>query len=92
MAKEQTKGIPIKVEIKLKHFELNSFFLVLIYLFLAALVLVIACWLFLLVAHRRSCSRACGILTPQPGPGMEPASLILEGGFLTTGSPGKSMN
>jgi len=26
MAKEQTKGIPIKVEIKLKHFELNSFF------------------------------------------------------------------
>ena len=39
-------------------------------------------------AHGLSCSVACGILVPQPG--MEPASLVLEGGFLTTGPPEKS--
>ena len=32
---------------------------------------------------------ACGILVPRPG--IEPASPALEGGFLTTGPPGKSL-
>ena len=27
-----------------------------------------------------------------PGPGIEPASLALAGGFLTTGPPGKSLH
>ena len=41
------------------------------------------------VAVRRlSCPAGCGILVPRPG--MEPASPVLEGGFLTTGPPGKS--
>ena len=31
---------------------------------------------------------ACGILVPQPG--IKPTSPVLEGGFLTTGPPGKS--
>ena len=35
-----------------------------------------------------SCGKACGILVPQPG--TEPASFTLQGGFLTTGPPGKS--
>ena len=35
-----------------------------------------------------SCPTACGILVPQPG--IEPSSPELEGGFLTTGPPGKS--
>ena len=35
-----------------------------------------------------SCPAACGILVPRPG--IEPTSPTLEGGFLTTGSPGKS--
>ena len=40
------------------------------------------------VAHRLSCPGACGILVPRPG--IEPASPALEGGFFTTGPPGKS--
>ena len=32
---------------------------------------------------------ACGILIPQPG--IEPVSPALEGGFFTTGPPGKSL-
>ena len=40
------------------------------------------------VARRLSCSVACGILVPQPG--MEPSLPALEGGVLTTGSPGNS--
>ena len=36
-----------------------------------------------------SCPVACGILVPQPG--IEPASPALEGGFFTTGPPGKSL-
>ena len=44
----------------------------------------------LVVARGFSCSKACGILVPQPG--MEPASLGLHGGSLTTGPPGKSHN
>ena len=38
--------------------------------------------------HGLSCPAACGILVPRPG--IEPASPALEGGFLTTGPPGKS--
>ena len=36
-----------------------------------------------------SCPVACGILVPRPG--AEPVSPALEGVFLTTGSPGKSL-
>ena len=39
-------------------------------------------------AHRLDCPLACGILVPQPG--IKPVSPALEGGFLTTGPPGKS--
>ena len=41
------------------------------------------------VACRLSCPVACGTLVPQPG--IEPTSPALEGGFLTTGPPGKSL-
>ena len=34
--------------------------------------------------------KACGTLAPQPG--IEPSPLTLEGEFLTTGPPGKSLN
>ena len=40
------------------------------------------------VARRLSCPTACGILVPQPG--IEPTSPALDGGFFTTGPPGKS--
>ena len=40
------------------------------------------------MAHGLSCPVACGILVPPPG--IEPASPALEGGFFTTGPPGKS--
>ena len=33
---------------------------------------------------------ACGILIPEPG--IKPTTLALEGGFLTTGPPGKSLS
>ena len=36
-----------------------------------------------------SCPEACEILVPQPG--IEPLSPALEGRFLTTGPPGKSL-
>ena len=39
--------------------------------------------------HRLSCPTACGILVPRPG--IEPESPALEGGFLTTGPPKKSL-
>ena len=41
------------------------------------------------VVHGLSCSLAHGILVPRPG--IEPASLALEGRFLTTGPPGESL-
>jgi hypothetical protein len=41
------------------------------------------------MAHGLSCPAAWGILVPRPG--IEPVSLALEGGFLATGSPGKSL-
>ena len=40
------------------------------------------------LAHGLSCPVACGILVPRSV--IEPASPALEGGFLTTGPPGKS--
>ena len=42
------------------------------------------------VACGLSCPVACRILVPQPG--IEPASPALEGGFFTTGPPGKSLS
>ena len=39
------------------------------------------------VAHGLNCSAACGILVPPPG--IESKSPALQGGFLTTGPPGK---
>ena len=41
------------------------------------------------VAHRLSCSSACGVLVPQPG--IEFTCSASEGKFLTTGPPGKSL-
>ena len=41
------------------------------------------------VAHGLSCYAACGILVPQPG--IEHVAPALEGRFLTTGPPGKSL-
>ena len=38
-------------------------------------------------AHRLNCITSCGILVPQPE--IKPVSPALEGGFLTTGPPGK---
>ena len=40
------------------------------------------------LVHGLNCPAACGILVPRPG--IEPASPALEGGFFTTGPPGKS--
>ena len=45
-------------------------------------------WASLIVVHGPSCPTACGILGPRPG--IEPTSPVLEGGFSTTGPPGKS--
>ena len=39
---------------------------------------------------RLSCPMACGILVPRPG--IEPLYPALEGGFLTTGLPGKAFS
>ena len=44
-------------------------------------------WAALVEAGVFRCSVACGILVPRPG--IKPASPALEGGFLTTGPPGK---
>ena len=43
----------------------------------------------LVVKHGLSFPVACGLLVPTPG--MEPASPAVEGGLLTTGQPGKSL-
>ena len=51
--------------------------------------LVIASWSSLVGARVSSCSVACGILVPWPG--LEPQTPALQGGFSTTGSPGKSL-
>ena len=49
----------------------------------------VACGLSLVVAHRCTCPTACGSLVPRPG--IKPLSPALEGGFATTGPPGKSL-
>ena len=41
------------------------------------------------VARRLSCSATCGTRVPQPG--VRPTFPALQGGFLTTGSPGKPL-
>ena len=41
------------------------------------------------MAHGFSCPAACGILVPWLG--IEPVSSALQGGFFTTGPPGKSL-
>ena len=51
-------------------------------------VLVTALQIFV-VAHRLNCPAVCGILVPRPG--IETMSPALEGRFVTTGSPGKSL-
>ena len=43
-----------------------------------------------IVARGLSCFTACGILVPWSG--IEPTSPALQGGFLTTGPPGKSLD
>ena len=70
-------------------------FLLKIFTYFTLSVLVVACRIFvmsctifscgaqtLLVAHRVSCSEACGILVPRPG--IEPVSPALEGRFQWT--------
>ena len=44
----------------------------------------------LAIARRLSCSMACGLLVPPPG--IERVFPALEGRFLTTGQPGKSLH
>ena len=44
----------------------------------------------LVVVCGLSCPTACGILVP--GPGIEAMSPALQGGFLSTGSAGKSLH
>ena len=44
----------------------------------------------LVVACRLSCSKACGILVPQPG--IKLVSTTLQGRFSTTGPPGKFLH
>ena len=41
------------------------------------------------MAHGLSCPAACGILVPRTG--IKPMPPALEGGFFTTGPPGKSL-
>ena len=43
----------------------------------------------LVTVHGLNCSEPHGILVP--GPGIEPMSPALQGGFLTTGPPGRSL-
>ena len=67
-----------------KESDLITFF----FLMLAASGLHCSIWPSPVVAHGLSCPSTCRILVPWLG--MEPTSLALEGGFLTTGHPGKS--
>ena len=73
----------------------SSFFKVFIDLFLAvsdlnrsSRVLLHHTGFSLVVTHGLSCPVVCGIFVPWPG--IKPSSPALEGGFLTTGPPGKS--
>ena len=78
-------------QLSMSHFFVFFFFL--IFLYLAASGLTEALNLSslhtdsLVVALGFSCSKACGILVPQPG--IKLASPALQGGFLTTGPPGR---
>ena len=56
--------------------------------FVVACGLLSSCGVQALECTGLSCPMACGILFPRPG--VNPASPALEGGFLTTGPPGKS--
>ena len=47
-------------------------------------------WASLVATCRLSCPEACGIFVPRPW--IELTSPALEGGFITTGSPGKSLS
>ena len=47
-------------------------------------------WAPLVATCRLSCPEACGIFVQRPR--IELTSLVLEGGFITTGSPGKSLS
>ena len=70
---------------------MQLFFLWLHWVLVAAGRIFVAATGFSLVAvHRLSCPGACGILVPPPE--IEPMSPALEGGFLTTGPPGKALN
>ena len=62
--------------------------LFLIFIYLAALGILLQCEGSLVVAHGLTCCMAYGILVPLPG--IELASPALEGGFLTTGQSAKS--
>ena len=48
----------------------------------------VVAWCSLVAEHEVSCLASCGILVPPRG--IEPTFPTLEGGCLTTGSPGKS--
>ena len=78
--------LPLKYKLQEER-DLSQFWVCLI---LAALGLHCSAWASLVVAHRHSCLEACGILVPQLG--IKPTSPELEGGFLTTGPPGKSLS
>ena len=67
-----------------------SVFVSFIFSCLAELVLVVARRIFGCGARGFSCSAARGI--PVPPPRVGSASPLLQGGFLTTGPPGKSRN
>ena len=77
----------------LKHIrcvEIQAFILFFFNIYFAVSGLSYGCVDSLVVAHRLSCSTACGILVPQPE--TEPVSPALQGGVLTTGPSGKSQN
>jgi len=48
------------------------------------------CLCSVVAVHRLSCFTACGILVPQPK--TEPMPSAFQGGFLTSGPPGKSQS
>ena len=63
----------------------------LIYLsFLAMLSLCCDVWASVVEAPRLSCPEACGVLVS--GPGIEPPSPALVGGFFTAGPPVRSLH
>ena len=65
-----------------------NLFIWLLWVLVAACRIIITVYGFLLLWCRFSCPVECGVLVPQPR--IELMSPALEGGFLTTGLPGKS--